>query len=87
MIVNYSIETELKKIGQKIKEIRLAKRMTQSALASSSDVDIRSIQLIEVGKLNMSLKIFFAISHSLEIKPSDLLDGLGFEEKFQNGVE
>ena len=85
--MNYSIETELKKIGQKIKEIRLAKRMTQSALASSSDVDIRSIQLIEVGKLNMSLKIFFAISHSLEIKPSDLLDGLGFEEKFQNGVE
>gem|GEM_PF-728500 len=82
MIVNYSIEIELKKIGQKIKEIRLAKRMTQSALASSSDVDIRSIQLIEVGKLNMSLKIFFAISHSLEIKPSDLLDKIEMDSKF-----
>jgi DNA-binding XRE family transcriptional regulator len=80
--VNYSIEIELKKIGQKIKEIRLAKRMTQSALASSSDVDIRSIQLIEVGKLNMSLKIFFAISHSLEIKPSDLLDKIEMDSKF-----
>jgi len=82
LIVNYSIEIELKKIGQKIKEIRLAKRMTQSALASSSDVDIRSIQLIEVGKLNMSLKIFFAISHSLEIKPSDLLDKIEMDSKF-----
>ncbi len=80
--MNYSIEIELKKIGQKIKEIRLAKRMTQSALASSSDVDIRSIQLIEVGKLNMSLKIFFAISHSLEIKPSDLLDKIEMDSKF-----
>lgn len=82
MIVNYSIEIELKKIGKKIKEIRLAKRMTQSALASSSDVDIRSIQLIEVGKLNMSLKIFFAISHSLEIKPSDLLNKIEMDDKF-----
>jgi DNA-binding XRE family transcriptional regulator len=81
--VNYDIEIELKKIGQKIKEIRLAKRMTQSALASSSDVDIRSIQLIEVGKLNMSLKIFFAISHSLEIKPSDLLDKIEMDSKFR----
>lgn len=80
--MNYSIEIELKKIGQKIKEIRLAKRMTQSALASSSDVDIRSIQLIEVGKLNMSLKIFFAISHSLEIKPSDLLNKIEVDGKF-----
>lgn len=80
--MNYSIEIELKKIGKKIKEIRLAKRMTQSALASSSDVDIRSIQLIEVGKLNMSLKIFFAISHSLEIKPSDLLNKIEMDDKF-----
>jgi hypothetical protein len=61
--------------------------MTKSALASSSDADIRTIQLIEVGKLNFSLRILFALSNSLEIKPSDLLDGLGFEEKLQNGFE
>jgi DNA-binding XRE family transcriptional regulator len=61
--------------------------MTKSALASSSDADIRTIQLIEVGKLNFSLRILFALSNSLEIKPSYLLDGLGFEEKLQNGFE
>jgi len=85
--VNLSVEKELKIIGQKIKLRRLEKGMTQSALASSSDLDIRSIQLIEVGELNMSLKVLFAVSNSLEIKPSDLLDGLGFEEKLQNGFE
>jgi DNA-binding XRE family transcriptional regulator len=71
--VDYSIERNLIIIGQKIKKIRLEKKLTQSNLASSCDVDIRTIQLIEAGSLNMSLKIFFAISYSLEIKPSELI--------------
>lgn len=47
--------------------------MTQSNLASLCDVDIRTIQRIEKGTFNMSLKIFFAISDALEIQPSELL--------------
>lgn len=68
-----NIDTELKQIGQRIKELRLSKRMTQSALASDCDIDVRTIQMIEKGTLNMSLKIFYAIAFSLEIKPSLLL--------------
>lgn len=67
-----NFEKELKGISQKIKEIRL-KKLTQSSLASSCDVDIRTIQRIEKGTFNMSLKILFLISDSLKINPSELL--------------
>ena len=79
--VNNSIEKELKRIGQKIKEIRLEKKLTQSSLSSYCDVDIRTIQLIEAGSLNMSLKIFFAISNSLEISPCELLNNTELDNK------
>ena len=71
--VKNNFEKDLKRIGQKIKEIRLAKKLTQSSLASSCDVDIRTIQRIEKGTFNMSLKILYSISEALEIIPSELL--------------
>jgi transcriptional regulator with XRE-family HTH domain len=71
--VNNNFELELKRIGLRIKGIRLAKKMTQSSLASKCDIDIRTIQRIEKGTFNMSLKILFLISDSLEINPSELL--------------
>jgi transcriptional regulator with XRE-family HTH domain len=71
--VKNSFEQELKRIGQKIKELRLAKKLTQLALASSCDIDIRTIQRIEKGTFNMSLKILFSICDSLQIESSELL--------------
>ena len=68
-----NFELELKRIGLRIKGIRLAKKLTQSSLASTCDIDIRTIQRIEKGTFNMSLKILFLISDSLEINPSELL--------------
>jgi transcriptional regulator with XRE-family HTH domain len=71
--VKNNFEKKLKGIGQKIKEIRLEKKLTQSSLAAACDVDIRTIQRIEKGSFNMSLKIMFLISDSLGINPSELL--------------
>ncbi len=76
-----NFEKDLKRIGQKIKEIRLEKKLTQSSLASFCDVDIRTIQRIEKGTFNMSLKIFFAISNSLEISPCELLNNTELDNK------
>lgn len=68
-----NIEKELKHLGQIIRDFRLSKNMTQSSLASSCDIDVRTIQMIEKGTLNMSLKIFFAIAKSFEMNPSEFL--------------
>jgi DNA-binding XRE family transcriptional regulator len=71
--VDNNIEKELKHLGQIIRDFRLSKNMTQSSLASSCDIDVRTIQMIEKGTLNMSLKIFFAIAKSFEMNPSEFL--------------
>jgi transcriptional regulator with XRE-family HTH domain len=79
--VKNNFEVELKRIGQKIKEIRIAKKLTQSSLASSCDVDIRTIQRIEKGTFNMSIKILYLISDALETNPSELLMNKDSEKK------
>ena len=71
------IDLELQFIGQKIKAIRGEKKLTQSTLASLCDIDVRTIQLIEKGSMNMSLKVFFTLSEALEVSPEQLL-------KFEN---
>lgn len=65
---------KLEEIGRLVKEIRLSKRMTQNTLASLCDIDIRSIQRIEKGQMNMSIKIFLKIAKSLEVSTSELLN-------------
>lgn len=72
LIVIKKIDIELKKIGQRIKELRVEKKLTQSSLASLCDIDVRTIQLIEKGSMNMSLKVFFALSEALEVSPEEL---------------
>ncbi len=73
MSVNKSYDKEFILIGQNIKEIRVSKKLTQSSLASLCDIDIRTIQRIEKGEFNMSMKILFAICESLQITPISLL--------------
>ncbi len=68
-----SYERELILIGQRIKEMRISKKLTQSSLASLCDVDIRTIQRIEKGEFNMSLKILFTISDTFNVSPETLL--------------
>lgn len=71
--MDYNIDKELKLIGQKVKDLRSLKKMTQTELASLCDIDIRTIQLIETGSMNMSLRIFFSLAKNLEIDPRDLI--------------
>lgn len=67
-------------IGNQIRAKRLAKNLTQSDLASLIDCEIKSIQRIEKGKMNMSLKMFLSISETLDLSPEQLL-------KFENGSD
>ncbi len=79
MIENY--EKLLLTLGSRIKEKRLEKNLTQFELASLIDCEIKSIQRIEKGKMNMSLKIFISLSVALEIQPDMLLK---FDESSKN---
>jgi transcriptional regulator with XRE-family HTH domain len=72
VIVNY--KQELRDLGSKIKHLRTEKKLTQINLAALCDIDVRSVQMIERGELNMSLKIFFSLAVAFEVSPCGLLN-------------
>ena len=47
--------------------------MTQQSLSDFCDVDIRTIQRIEVGEQNVALTLIMAIADALEINLSELV--------------
>ena len=57
----------LKKIGDKVREIRLNKKMTQKELAFDLDIEISQITRIETGKINTSILNLFKIAKALEV--------------------
>jgi DNA-binding XRE family transcriptional regulator len=71
--VQKSYNTELKKLGKKIKKMRESAKMTQQTLSDTCEVDIRTIQRIENGEFGMGLPILFAIADAFEISASDLI--------------
>ncbi len=66
--------TTLKKIGQKIAEIRKSKGLTQEDLAGLTELDRSYISEIENGHKNLSVMSLLKISTALKVKPSKFLD-------------
>jgi DNA adenine methylase len=55
-------------IGQKIKEIRQKKEMSQQKLSDLSDVEQKYISNIEKGKVNLTLSTLERLAESLDKK-------------------
>jgi transcriptional regulator with XRE-family HTH domain len=71
--VQSSFENELKQFGTEIKTVRKSKKITQLQLSSLCDVDIRTIQRIEKGEFNTSLRVLMRIANAFEMSLSSLI--------------
>lgn len=70
----YRDDEFLKAIGARIRDLRLAKKMTQTNLAfECGDKDYSQINRIELGKVNFSVSYLKLIASVLEVSPKDLL--------------
>ena len=63
-----------KKLGQRIKAVRLACRMTQGSLAESVGLTSKYISNIENGCKTPSFETFLQIANALEVDANTLLD-------------
>lgn len=65
-------ETELKvfikKIGTRIKELRLERKMTQLDLAVASNIDERQIQRLEASHTSPTIKTLFKVAKGLNVE-------------------
>lgn len=67
-------KVELKKLGQRIKELRMAKGLSQAQLGLLVEKDQQSIFKVESGSFNPTYLYLLAVCKGLEISISDLLD-------------
>ena len=70
----YRDDAFLQKIGEKVRELRIAQGMTQMDLAfKCNDKDYSQINRVELGKVNFSVSYLSLISEALGVSPRDLL--------------
>jgi len=72
--IYYRDDEFLKRIGDKIRELRISKGMTQMDLAfKCNDKDYSQINRVELGKVNFSVSYLYLIAEALEVSPKTLL--------------
>jgi transcriptional regulator with XRE-family HTH domain len=69
-------EKLLIKFGNRLRKIRDDKNLSQQELADYSDIPKNQIGRIERGEINPSLSTMNSIANALELKLSQLLDGI-----------
>ena len=68
----YRDEKFIKKFGQRLKELRKAKKISQEQLAGDTGFELSQIGRIERGETNTSISHVSAIAKALKIKPEEL---------------
>jgi transcriptional regulator with XRE-family HTH domain len=72
--INYFKDEEaLKQIGNRIREIRTSKQLSQESLANSCGIDYSQVNRMELGKINFGISYLFRIAQALDVNPKDLL--------------
>ena len=69
----YKDDALLKYIGDRIREIRVSKQISQEALANESELDYSQINRMELGKVNFTISNLYRIAKALDIDPKELL--------------
>jgi transcriptional regulator with XRE-family HTH domain len=73
--VKYTWDIEfIKKCGARIRELRMAKGISQQELANLANIELSQINRIELGKINTSLSQVAVIARALEIHPKEIFD-------------
>ena len=62
----------LRKLGEKVREYRHERGLTQEALAESLDLSVAYVSLIERGGRNPPYTTVVAIAHALGVSPRDM---------------
>ena len=65
-----------KKVGAKIRQLRLQKEWSQDLFADISGIHRAQVGAMERGEMNMTLKTLKTVADSLKVRISDLVEGV-----------
>ena len=61
------------RFGQRLKDIRMSRGLTQEDLGAKSGLDRTYISSCERGRRNITLESIYRLSHALGVSPKDLV--------------
>lgn len=64
----------IKRFAKHLKKLRIQKGFSQQEFADMANLDKKTIQRIERGKMNPSLDTLLSLSNAMEIKLKELMD-------------
>lgn len=67
-------ERLLKDVGRRVAEARVARGITQEALAERLDVGVRYVQAVEAGRQNLTLRNVALFAAKLRVPPAALFE-------------
>ena len=67
-----SITAVLQSVAANVRKLRLQKEKTQESLAEAADLDLRTLQRVERGTMNMRIGILLKIASALQVTPGSL---------------
>jgi transcriptional regulator with XRE-family HTH domain len=70
----YRDDKAIKRFGEKLREIRQSKNISQEQLAYACGLEYSQINRIELGKVNTSISHVTLLAKHLGVKPSELFD-------------
>ena len=73
-MINVKNKQLLKVFGDKVRESRLSKNLSQEALANLADIPLSQIGRIERGEINPTLSTMFAIAKALKVTLPEITD-------------
>ncbi len=71
-MINVKNKQLLKSFGAKVRELRLARDLSQETLANMADIPLSQIGRIERGEINSTISTGFALAKALEIELYEL---------------
>jgi transcriptional regulator with XRE-family HTH domain len=66
----------VKRVGNKLRELRLGKKLTIEKVALDSEIEYTQLSRIELGKINTSIYQIYKISKSLSVPVPDIFKTL-----------
>ena len=72
--MKFKKEDVSKKVGTRIREIRVSKNLSMEKLATDTGIEYSQLSRIELGKINTSIYHVYIISHSLKVSLQDLFE-------------
>lgn len=68
------LATALKRLGLRIRQLRLERGLTQEQLAERATLDDKGVQAIERGKTNVTMASVVAIAKALQVDLAELFE-------------